>query len=78
MSLLTHFISCTSLPLADSEGFWVFVGLGFALWGVFSLVARTAEGHRSHVAMTERKRCRHCQTDHPGFAGYCRQCGRRF
>lgn len=78
MPLMTHFMSSVCLPLAGGEGSWVFVGLGFALWGVFSLVARTAEGHRNHAAMTERKRCRHCQSDHPGIAAYCRQCGRRF
>lgn len=78
MSSMTLFMSSACLPLAEAEGFWVLVGLGFALWGVFSIVARTAEGHRGHLARADRKRCRHCQADHPGFAAYCRQCGRRF
>ena len=78
MTLMTHFISTCPLPLADAEGFWLLVGLGFALWALFSIVARTAEGNRGHVAAAQRKRCRHCQADHPGVAAYCRNCGRRF
>ena len=66
------------LPLANGESFWVFVGLCFALWGIFAAVAKTSEDHRDHAAATDRKRCRHCQVEHPGFAAFCRQCGRRF
>ncbi len=64
--------------LAQGDSFWVFLFLCFALWGIFAAVAKTAEGHREHAATTDRKRCRHCQVEHPGFAAYCRNCGRRF
>ena len=64
--------------LADGEGFWVFMLMAFAIWALLSLVAKAADGSRRHTISTERKRCRHCQVEHPGFATYCRHCGRRF
>lgn len=66
------------LPIANGESFWVFMLLCFALWGIFAAVAKTAEGHRDHAAATDRKRCRQCQVEHPGFAAFCRHCGGRF
>ena len=83
MSLASHLVSCpvalaAVLPLASGDAFWVLMGVCFALWGVFAMVAKTAEGHREHAAATDRKRCRHCSVEHPGFAAFCRHCGRRF
>jgi hypothetical protein len=76
--LIASQISSVCLPLASGESFWVFMALCFALWGIFAAVAKTAEDGQNHAAATDRKRCRHCREEHPAFAAYCRQCGRRF
>ena len=74
------YLSClmTSLAAGNAEGFWFVVVLCLMLWAIVSVVAKTAEDHRHHARSTDRKRCTHCRVEHPGFAVYCRQCGRRF
>ena len=69
-----------SLPLARGEGnnTWVVVGCVLAGWWIVRGGVRTAEKSRNHIAATDRKRCVHCRTGHPGFAGFCRQCGAKF
>ena len=71
-------IASNCLPLASGEGFWIFMLLCLSVWAVFAAIAKTAEDGRNHAAATDRKRCRHCREEHPGFAVFCRQCGRRF
>ena len=68
----------THLPLASGESFWLFMGLCLAIWAVIAAVGKTCEDSRGQSAAMQRKRCRHCQTEHPGFAAFCRHCGRRF
>ena len=45
---------------------------------IIAAVGKTCEDSRGQSAAMQRKRCRHCQTEHPGFAAFCRHCGRRF
>ena len=55
-------------------------------WGVIGVVAfvwvlsgASKRDRRSSTGGTAaaRKRCGTCQSEHPGFAQYCRQCGRK-
>ncbi len=78
MFAASPFALFVSLPLANGEGFWVLIGLCFAVWGILAAIGKTAEGHRKHAATTDRKRCHSCRAEHPGFANFCRHCGRRF
>ena len=57
---------------------WVVIGLVIAGWFIIRAGVRSAEKSRMKFAATDRKRCPHCRSAHPGFATYCRQCGARF
>jgi ribosomal protein L40E len=56
----------------DSHWFVVF---GLIVVGV--MLVRTAKISRQHTMETDQHVCKGCGTPHPGFAQFCRQCGRR-
>ena len=41
------------------------------------LVITTAAQHRRYSAQTQNKLCPGCGQGHPGFAAFCRRCGRK-
>jgi ribosomal protein L40E len=43
---------------------------------LFLLIA-TASQHRRYSSQTQQKLCRGCGASHPGFAVFCRRCGRK-
>jgi ribosomal protein L40E len=40
------------------------------------LLIRTASMSRRYTSHTDQKLCRGCGASHPGFARFCRRCGR--
>jgi ribosomal protein L40E len=57
-------------------GFGPFFILFVAAVLLFLLIA-TASQHRRYSAHTQNKLCRGCGAGHPGYAAFCRRCGRR-
>ena len=47
-------------------------------WALCGIAGKTAKSSRRHNAATELKRCAGCRGEHPGFAAFCRHCGRKF
>ena len=43
---------------------------------LFLLIA-TASQHRRYSSQTQNKLCRGCGASHPGYAAFCRRCGRK-
>ena len=43
---------------------------------LFLLIA-TASQHRRYSSQTQNKLCRGCGASHPGYAVFCRRCGRK-
>jgi ribosomal protein L40E len=41
------------------------------------LIVTTATQHRRYSSMTQQKLCRGCGAAHPGYAAFCRRCGRK-
>ena len=79
------------IPLASNCGFppdggldgtaWAVVGVAVGLWFLLSSLA--GDGCKAKQVRTigpagDRKRCGSCDAAHPGFASYCRKCGRKF
>ena len=54
---------------------WALLGGVFALWW---LVGGTCKPAKPRAGATAFKRCKGCQGEHPGFAAYCRHCGKKF
>ncbi|HEY7089838.1 MAG TPA: hypothetical protein VH518_17200 [Tepidisphaeraceae bacterium] len=60
----------------------VYVGFGpffivFVAAVLLFLLIATASQHRRYSSQTQTKLCRGCGASHPGFAAFCRRCGRR-
>jgi ribosomal protein L40E len=53
--------------------FFLVVILGVVVF----LLVTTASQHRRYSNMTQQKLCRGCGAAHPGYAAFCRRCGRR-
>ena len=66
-------------PVSSSNGgSWLVIAIVIAAWFVIRAGMRSAEKSRMKFSATDRKRCPHCRSAHPGFASFCRQCGARF
>jgi ribosomal protein L40E len=59
--------------MVHSNVFVVFLVLAVLMFLIFT----TATQHRRYSAMTQQKLCRGCGAAHPGYASFCRRCGRK-
>ena len=44
---------------------------------VVAVVIKTAKTNRGYMRETQQRLCRGCGVSHPGFADFCRRCGRK-
>lgn len=60
-------------PTSNPVSFVVIIMAAILLF----LLITTAAQSRRYSAMTENKLCPGCGQSHPGFAAFCRRCGRK-
>ena len=78
-ALLTTLDLATHVSHGDPHAPWGLIGLGFAAWAVLGGAGKkNCKSKRPPAAASQFKRCGDCQIEHPHFAAYCRQCGRKF
>ena len=57
---------------------WGMMGVGIVAWAILGGSSKSKRKGRGGLAADARKRCAGCEAEHPGFARYCKQCGRAF